>query len=500
MSNQAQTKLKRASEIEWTEEIESLLGKVKDIEITKRFGIAPRSIVARRRRLGIQAFSTKPKSPEPKWTKKIDKLLGTRPDTGIAAQVGTTAFHIRKRRHALRVSAYKVGALPEITSPKKERLTLTAAQEAKLGTIPDTILADRWGCTPGTVTRYRQRRGIPAFRPIKETEWTIHMLDLLGELPDSVIAREYEISNASVKIKRIEMGVLPYGKQTMDPEPDLPKAVIRQIGTVPDKQLSDRYGVQRLHIRVYRALHQIPAADYTPPTLHDWSAKDEEILGTMSDGDVARKLQVPRTQVSHRRKQLGIAPFDRKKTVRWTKAKLELLGKEPDQLLARQWGYSSQVVALKRESLGIPHSAHVARIWTDEELALLGVITDPQLAKKIGISPRSVAHKRQELGIPATQTAGPYNWKKRDLARLGKMPDDELAIELGLSDSFVAQKRRQLGIHPFRSSDQRWTDQIFKKMGVISDAESDAELGCSTVLDCKQRNQLNIPPITKCTD
>jgi hypothetical protein len=450
MSNQAQTKLKRASEI--------------------------------------------------KWTKKIDKLLGTRPDTEIAAQVGTMAFHIRKRRKSLAVSAYKVGALPEITSSKKEKLTLTAAQEAKLGTIPDTVLADRWGCTPGTVTRYRQRRGIPAFRSIKETEWTIQMLDLLGEVPDSVIAREYEISNASVRIKRIEMGILPFGKQTMDPEPDLPKEVIRQIGKVPDKQLSDRYGVQRRHIRVYRALHQIPTADYTPPTFHDWSAKDEEILGAMSDGDAARKLQVPRTQVAHRRKQLGISPFDRKKPVRWTKAKLELLGKEPDQLLARQWGYSSQVVALKRESLGIPHSAHVARIWTDEELALLGVINDPQLARKIGISPRSVAHKRQELGIPATQTAGPYHWRKRELARLGKMPDDELAIELGLSDSFVARKRRQLGIRPFRRSDQRWTDRVIKKMGVMSDAEIAAELGCSTGLVCNKRNQLNIPPITKSKD
>jgi hypothetical protein len=99
------------------------------------------------------------------------------------------------------------------------------------------------------------------------------MLDLLGEVPDGTLAREYEISPASVKIKRIEMGILPFGKMHMDPEPELPRRVIPLIGKVPDKCLSDQFNVARLKIRIYRALHKIPLADFKQPTLHDWTAE-----------------------------------------------------------------------------------------------------------------------------------------------------------------------------------------------------------------------------------
>ena len=173
------------------------------------------------------------------------------------------------------------------------------------------MLADRWNVSPGAVARLRTSLGIEPFQQGKELEWTKGMLNLLGEVPDGTLAREYEVSPASVKIKRIEMGILPFGKKTMDPEPDLPKKVIEKIGKIPDKQLSDQFGVARRHIRIYRALNKIPPAEYEIPLLHTWSKAEEALLGTMSDGNVARRLQIPTTQVSHHRKSLGIAPFNR---------------------------------------------------------------------------------------------------------------------------------------------------------------------------------------------
>jgi hypothetical protein len=476
-------------EVEWTPEIDAALGMATDSELGLRFGIAPRSIAVRRRNLGIR--SERSQGSDIKWTKQREKLLGTMPDTQLAKQFGIEVYWVRAKRVELGIEAYVTEPNPKTSGPKK-RLNLTPARIASLGKSSDSFLASRWGVTGSTVTHARQRLGIPPFIANQEIEWTKNMLDLLGEVPDGRIAREYEVSPVSVKIKRIELKILPFGKTEMDAEPELPKEMIPLIGSVPDKQLSDRFKIPRIQIRLYRAFRGIPLADYNPPTRHTWTEKELVLLGTMSDGAVARKLNIPVKQVTHHRRKLDIAPFDRKGKVRWTKDRIEQLGKTPDHELARNWKIPQREVTKKRESLSIAACKHNTRVWTKNELKLLGSKPDTEIALELGLSPTLVSKKRSELGVPPFKSSAPFDWKPSIVSRLGTIPDDELAMEIGVSYQFVAEKRTQLGIPALRRSSLKWTKAVIQRLGNEPDPGIARDLGCSIALVLLKRKELGI--------
>ena len=184
-----------------------------------------------------------------------------------------------------------------------------------MGTLPDPIIAERLGLGPTTITRRRLELGIEPWQNGLPVEWTTGMLNLLGNVPDRQIAIEYEINPTTVKMKRLELGIPPFGKKHLDPIPDLPADVLNLAGSVPDKKLADNYGVSRSAIRSYRLQEQIPIAPYVQESQHKWTKRDEGHLGTMSDGDVARKLGLPKAMVSYRRRKLGIAPKRHAKTL-----------------------------------------------------------------------------------------------------------------------------------------------------------------------------------------
>ncbi|HMP80407.1 MAG TPA: hypothetical protein PKD54_13215, partial [Pirellulaceae bacterium] len=303
---------------EWTKEMDAMLEVCSDREVARKLGVAMSSIRQRRRTIGVVSNKTSKPTQPPHWTAKADRRLGTMPDSALARELGTTKYHVRTRRLQLGIPAFVPPDVPPAVLEKPKALKLTERQLALLGTTFDTTLAKRWGVTAGTVTRLRQKLDIEAFRPVQDIEWTRGMLDLLGEVSDAELAREYELSRNTVKIKRIELGIFPYRKRRMDPEPDLPRRVTELLGKIPDKQISDRYKVNRFKLRVYRALHKIPAAEYAPPPLHRWSSQDDALLGTMSDAAVARKLGIPPPQVHHRRRLKKIPAFNRKAAVKWT--------------------------------------------------------------------------------------------------------------------------------------------------------------------------------------
>lgn len=491
MKPSAKPKILAYREVEWTEEIDEAIGTASDSIIGRRFGISPRSILVRRRKLGLIYDRTK--AEEVVWTKKMEKKLGTMPDTELAKLLKMSPYWVRKRRQELQIEAHLIPENPKSVR-KKGSLKLTPGRIASLGKSSDAFLARRWGVSAGTVTVARQKLGIEPHTHCQEIEWTKAMIHLLGEVPDGRIARDYKISDFAVKIKRIEMKILPFGKSEMDLEPDLPPDAIVLIGKIPDKHIADRFKISRASIRLYRAFHSIGLAEYIVPTMHTWKEKELELLGTMSDGALARKLNIPRVQVCHQRRRLDIAPFDRKGTIRWTKDIIDQLGQQPDQELARRWKIPQRDVTKKRESLGIAECKSAARHWSKKELKLLGTMLDTELAEQLGISATLVGKKRAELKIPALKSSGPFDWKPEMLKRLGQVPDDQLALEIGLSYQFVAEKRLELGLPAKRRSSLKWTDQIIKKMGKVSDAAIALELGCSTTLVQLKRNELGIAP------
>ncbi len=81
----------------------------------------------------------------------------------------------------------------------------------------------------------------------------------------------------------------------------------------------------------------------------------------------------------------------------WTSAQLKLLGKFPDDEVARRTGRTVNAVRIERERQGIPNPE--SRGWTAEEIAQLGTGTDAEVAARIGRTPSAVVQKRTALGI-----------------------------------------------------------------------------------------------------
>lgn len=87
-----------------------------------------------------------------------------------------------------------------------------------------------------------------------------------------------------------------------------------------------------------------------------WTKKEEALLGTMRDSELATKLGRTRDSVEWKRRRLGVPPFI-PRAREWTEAELRLLGSMPDAALAEQLGCSRKHVVEKRRELGVPPSS-----------------------------------------------------------------------------------------------------------------------------------------------
>jgi hypothetical protein len=157
---------------------------------------------------------------------------------------------------------------------------------------------------------------------------------------------------------------------------------------------------QRLAVRRARAAERMlklwehPEQHGLPPC-HHWTEEEIALLGKESDGEVARRLGIPKPNVTYKRRSLGIPNLHRRRP--WTKKQIALLGTAIDSEVGRKVRKSRNVVRKKRQHLGIP--AFKDR-WTEEEISRLGVDTDRAVAKALGRSRLAVARQRLNRGIP----------------------------------------------------------------------------------------------------
>jgi hypothetical protein len=97
--------LKRYSDVEWTKDIDALIGTVPDRVVSERYGIAVRSVRKRRQHLKKKSKDL-PHTDPPRWTNKLDKRLGTMRDSELAKQIVTTSYHVRTRRYELDIPPF----------------------------------------------------------------------------------------------------------------------------------------------------------------------------------------------------------------------------------------------------------------------------------------------------------------------------------------------------------------------------------------------------------
>lgn len=170
------------------------------------------------------------------------------------------------------------------------------------------------------------------------------------------------------------------------------------LGKVPDREISERYGIDISTICKKRKRRGIPS--FTRSIRR--TARVVKILA-LPNQEAARRLGCSVNKVRALRKRWGL-PSPSRTERRWDRKTLARLGKEPDTWIAWDTGMGFRTVRAKREALGIP-SCGLRRLWTPEEEALLGTASDGAIAKRIGRSREAVQGRRWLLGIPA--------WSKR---------------------------------------------------------------------------------------
>ncbi|HEY3321314.1 MAG TPA: hypothetical protein VGP72_12660 [Planctomycetota bacterium] len=128
---------------------------------------------------------------------------------------------------------------------------------------------------------------------------------------------------------------------------------------------------------------------------------------------------------------------------KWTPAEVELLGTMSDGELAERLGLRCSTIKNMRLSLKIP-ALRPSRQWKPEETKLLGALPDKALANQLGIHESSVRKARTRLNLRASQPR--HDWTPEKLKLLGTMPDKELALLLGTSAAVVSYRRSQQGV------------------------------------------------------
>jgi hypothetical protein len=242
-----------------------------------------------------------------------------------------------------------------------------------------------------------------------------------------------------------------------------------------------------------------------------WDEEKIEMLGTMPDSEVARRLGVAHANVRYKRMALGIAACKNMKGYVWKQKDIRLLGKKSDEEVAALLGLTKTTIRNKRVELGIGAFAYQSKLWrewAEEELAMLGKFTDKEVGRRLNIKEMCVASKRHVLGIEPFQPRGvnksprpnAVKWTRQNVELLGKIPDKRIAEIMGVCRKSIMRKRKQLGIESYADATQfwhRWTEEQIAKIGTMTDRAMGEELGISVMCVVLKRRSLGIQAYTK---
>jgi transposase-like protein len=181
------------------------------------------------------------------------------------------------------------------------------------------------------------------------------------------------------------------------------------------------------------------------------------MLGTMPDADVAAAVGCATSTVALWRKKFGIP--------RWKKVyhppdieprhpgMSARLGREPDAVIAAEYGISRERVRQLRAERGIARFDAHPNTLPPDALEILGTVPDLHLADFYDVSVHVVRRAREARGIATVTTDQQYD-RIIEMARerVGKVSDRAIANELNIPISQVLSFRQRNGIPPFRLS------------------------------------------------
>ncbi len=210
---------------------------------------------------------------------------------------------------------------------------------ARLGQEHDATIALDLGCDRKTVAYRRIILGIaPCTLAPSLPSNTIHLqtdvLELLGKESDRMIANRLGISDSVIKRHRLRLGIESYAIATGNDgrirkgenkkrwgESKVTDECMSLLGTMPDEDLGQRYGISKSVICLTRKKHGIKSY----AAIRDKNSRQRKhhtrcrkkpnevipLLGTMLDKALAQKFGISISTVSNTRQKLGIPSFSK---------------------------------------------------------------------------------------------------------------------------------------------------------------------------------------------
>lgn len=296
------------SDIDW-EAVD--LGSRPDHLIAKELGLSRRTITSQRAKLGIGSY----RQNNPSVASRVDwdKVgLGTRTDEEIAQEVGVSRKTVAKQREKLGITPLRPPPerSKEERSARYQHAMAIDWSQVGLGKRSDAALSKELGVSLDTVRNNRIRLGIPAFanrgiaigeqKQKRQSIQNIDWADLpLGKQTDASIAKQLGLSPITITKYRERLGIPSY-------QPNYKSVHWDKIalGRELDTELAARLKVSTNIVTIRRRARNIPA--YQPPRQSSRQRWDALPLGKVPDAEIAREIGVSERRTAAMRSERGI--------------------------------------------------------------------------------------------------------------------------------------------------------------------------------------------------
>ena len=328
----------------------------------------------------------------------------------------------------------------------------------------------------------------------------------MGFVPDAQIASDVGLSTDGVGRWRRRLGIASFRANSVvdwsavDPAgldetalvallPEWLTLEVRQMmGTITDQRLARKVGQSRAKISTWRTRLRI--SPLNPKGTINW---DAVALGARSDAQIARELGVDHNAVAYQRKKRQI-PLYRRHSIDWSSVGL---GERADRVIAAELGVSRFMVGKRRGELGIESKAG-NRLGIDWDAQPLGEMSDRELAFRLGVGASTVRTARRRRGIEPAGRRLPagkeVDWDA--VEGLGQRPDREIAEALKVRVSRVGAARRKRQIEPFTGSNIRGINWDAQRLGQVPDVDLARRLGVTPSTVSAARLERGIGPYT----
>jgi len=186
----------------------------------------------------------------------------------------------------------------EMPTGDPEGIEVSDEMKQMMGKVPDKVIAEKFDDGESTVYKHRARLGISGWDP--KIKLSGQCVAQFGEKPDAELADEFGVSRATIRRRRKERDIDPYKEKNVD----VPEECIKQRGEKADGKLAEEYGLSRTIIckrRIKKNIDPVFTCDKVEIPVDE--------LGTKPDNVLAEKYDIAPRTVCERRQEHDISPF-----------------------------------------------------------------------------------------------------------------------------------------------------------------------------------------------